>query len=107
MTDQQIDLERVHIMEKEIFRPIKGFDGAYEVSNYGRVFSHRNNKCLKLKRNRYGYIQVVLCDDEHNHKTRLVHRLVAEAFVENPDNKKIVDHINTERADNRASNLRW
>lgn len=53
-----------------------------------------------------GYVQVVLCSG-NNPKHKLVHRLVAQAFIDNPENKGCVDHINTDRGDNRVENLQW
>ena len=99
---------------KEIWKDIKGYEGLYQVSNLGRVKSLErydsynrkvDEKILKTKEN-LGYIYVNL------HKNGIqkgykVHRLVAEAFIPNPDNKPCVDHINTIKDDNRVDNLRW
>jgi hypothetical protein len=106
-------------MENEIWRPIKGYEGLYEVSNFGRIKSveriirsgkgygcHKyGGKLLKFGGS-LGYKRVSLCK-ERRISTYSVHRLVAEAFIPNPDNKPEIDHINTIRDDNRVSNLRW
>ena len=106
-------------MEKEIWKPAKGYEGLYEVSNLGRVKSlartckGRGNGrkpirerilCLEVSNN--GYIRVRLSMDRHT-KHCLVHRLVAEAFTPNPNNLPQVNHKNEDRADNRAENLEW
>lgn len=94
----------------EEWKDIKGYEGLYQVSNKGRVKSLKNKgvdrECiLKVVTNR-GYLQVRLCKNS-NVKTLKIHRLVAEAFIPNPDNKPCIDHINTERTDNSVENLRW
>lgn len=83
---------------------IKNFP-EYWVSPDGRVWSFRKNKFLSPSISD-GYLQVVLKNDE-GFKTVKVHRLVAEAYIPNPDNKPQVDHINRIRTDNRVENLRW
>jgi hypothetical protein len=88
----------------------KGIDGFrdYEVSNMGRIRSLKwgKQRILKDRKDGCGYSQAILCRDggEHSHK---VHRLVALAFVANPENKPQIDHINRTISDNRAENLRW
>lgn len=84
---------------------IKGWE-QYQVTDDGRVWSKYYNKWLKPCVDRYGYPQIHIQQDG---KLRVVpvHRLVAEAFIPNPDNKPCVDHINTEKTDNRVENLRW
>ena len=89
----------------EIWKPIMGYEGVYEVSNLGRVKSYckgKNGVILKGSKHNFGYIKVSLMG-----KQVLVHRLVAEAFILNPDNKPCIDHINGITSDNRVENLRW
>ena len=93
---------------EEIFKDIVGFEGYYEVSNLGRIKSlwFGKERILKPAKNSNGYLFVNLCKDKEKHK-KLVHRLVTQAFIPNPENKKEVDHINTIKDDNRVYNLRW
>ena len=106
----------------EIWKDIEGYEGLYQVSNMGRVKSLNNNfsrkekilKCHKIN----GYLRIDLHKNGGS-KNFKVHRLVAEAFLPNPDNKPHINHINTVRDDNRVwvnedgsidyekSNLEW
>lgn len=93
-------------MAEEIWKEIENYPGYY-VSNRGRVRSTRQReRILRAAPDTYGYPIVRLCN-ACGKKTRTVHRLVAQAFIPNPENKKEVDHINTIRNDNRVENLRW
>lgn len=105
-------------MTEEIWKDIKGYEN-YQVSNMGRVRSLlRYKKILKNKIRNNGYHEVCLYKDK-TQCYKLVHRLVAEAFIPNPENKPCVDHINTIKDDNRVwinddgsvnyekTNLRW
>ena len=75
----------------------------YEISNYGNV--RNNTKIVKAVPNKHGYNVVVLCNGTR--KSVNVHRLVAAAFIPNPDNKPCVDHIDGNKRNNYVSNLRW
>ena len=95
----------------EVWKDIKDYEGLYQVSNMGRVKSinHRgtgNEHILQPATTAKGYHILSLCKNGKPVKYR-VHRLVADAFCDNPDNKPCVDHINAVRNDNRAENLRW
>jgi hypothetical protein len=104
----------------EIWKDIDGFIGIYQVSNLGRikslarhVYMKRNNcnkllkeKMLKTKTNKNDYISVVLCKDGKQ-SSHLVHRLVAGAFIPNPEGKKVVNHKNGKKSDNNVKNLEW
>ena len=89
-----------------IWKPVVGFEGYYAVSNTGEVMSLRKNRRLKLAIDRYGYPKVVLTVHGKSFYYT-VHRLVAMAFVPNPDGKETVNHINEDKTDNRAENLEW
>ena len=94
-------------LDDEIWKPVLGFDGLYEVSNLGNVKSlnYRRKgkpKILKLTKMGTGYLCVKI-----KGKLMLVHQLVAKSFLDNPNNYPQVDHINTIRTDNNVNNLRW
>lgn len=106
-------VERVIVpLEGEVWKDVVGFEGLYKVSNLGRVAStqfhgENNFKLMSLIYNR-GYTTVKLRNWKKNISGNyLVHRLVADAFIPNIENKPYIDHINTIRDDNRVENLRW
>jgi hypothetical protein len=92
----------------EIFKDIEGYFGLYQVSNMGNVksFHTGKEKILKPKNDKDGYLFVVL-SKQGKVKTCKIHRLVAQSFIENPQNLPQVNHKNEIKTDNRASNLEW
>ena len=88
----------------EIWKDIKGYEGLYKVSNTGKVYSYKRKK--ELRANGQGYPSVNLVNGRSS-KHKYIHRLVAEAFIPNPDNKSDVNHINGVTNDNRVTNLEW
>ena len=104
---------------EEIWKDIPGFEGIYQASSLGNVRSLNYGKnCCHPKGygirnilpifNNMGYLYVNLYKGHKTPRKRfLVHRLVAITFIENPDKKPFVDHINTIPTDNRVENLRW
>lgn len=93
----------------EVFKnvPISAYEQFYLISDQGRVFSKHRNTELTPKITKAGYLRVTLCDGSGNHKTISVHRLVAMTFIDNPKNKKTVNHKNEIKTDNRVENLEW
>ena len=102
----------------EIWKDIEGYEGLYQVSNLGRIKSlphFRNNgsggymqksKILKYGRNRKNYLSINLCKNGVC-KQFSVHRLVAQTFIPNPENKPEIDHIDANPLNNMVENLRW
>ena len=78
----------------------------YEVSDQGEVRNAKNNKLLSLKKKIRGYVYVHLHQDGKS-KVVTVHRLIASAFIPNPNNLETVNHINYIKDDNRVENLEW
>jgi hypothetical protein len=98
-------------MENEVWKDIRGFEGLYMVSNLGRVRSltfkgRRRDHILKPGITQFGYHNVILMRDGVRNNA-IVHRVVAQAFIDNPQNLPWVDHIDGVRCHNNASNLRW
>jgi hypothetical protein len=93
-------------IENEIWKDIVGYEGLYQVSNLGNIKSVNKNKILSPKHNHDGYLRIQLWRKQHVIFVG-IHRLVSEAFIENPDNKPFVNHINGIKNDNRLENLEW
>lgn len=92
--------------EIEIFRDVVGYEKYYQVSNLGNVRNIKSNKILKKSFTIEFYHRVNLIN-EFGQKNFRIHRLVALAFIDNPEGKETVNHINAIKTDNRVENLEW
>lgn len=95
----------------EIWRDIEGYENLYQVSNLGRVKALGNGICNSKEKiikpsNSRGYLHVNLCK-EGKIKTHLIHRLVAQVFIKNPENLPQVNHKDEDKSNNRVDNLEW
>src|SRR5690606_13797524 len=90
----------------EEWRDVVGYEGLYQVSNTGRVKSLYNNILLKPVKLKNGYLVVCLHKDGKQ-KNRHIHRLVAEAFLPNPNKFPVVMHLDDEKTNNNVWNLKW
>lgn len=103
----------------EIWRDIKGFEELYQVSNFGRIkslekyvkcnggsFRIKKEQILKPGKSKTGYLNVVLRKNNISY-TYYVHRLVAEAFLPNPNNWLYINHKDENKHNNKANNLEW
>ena len=108
--EEQREIMTMMCEDKEIWVDIEGYNGMYQVSQFGRVRSWKNGtskrkadspRLLSLMNDGRGYLHVTIP------QTKTVHRLVASAFIANPQNLPYVDHIDGDRTNNDVSNLRW
>ena len=101
--------------ESEVWKDVVGFEGFYKVSNEGNVYSvgrkhaqgvKRGGRILKPSYDKDGYLRVNLCKNGKQ-KTRFIHRLVAGAFVPNPNGYSEINHRDENKVNNYANNLEW
>lgn len=106
------------MQEQEIWKDVVGYEGLYQVSNLGRVKSlarkinrgqyieYREDILMTLFLNRHGYFTVMLSKNGKKKQHR-IHQMVARAFIPNPENKEMINHIDCNTQNNRVENLEW
>ena len=92
--------------QEEIWKDIVGYEGLYRVSNLGRVKNTITHNFLKNYLHKSGYVRINIKKLQKNNNCRL-HRLIARAFIPNPENKKTVNHIDGNKQNNSIENLEW
>ena len=91
---------------EEIWKDIEGYEGRYQVSNLGRVKRVTTGRILKGGKNTCGYLKVQLYKNGSK-SDKTIHRLVAQAFIPNPENKLEINHIDEYKTNNVVSNIEW
>ena len=85
---------------------VENYSG-YGITENGQVWSYKRNKWISQRYDKYGYLRVTLMNDDKKMKTELVHKLVALAYIPNPDGKETVNHRDENKENNCVSNLEW
>lgn len=93
-------------MSEEVWKDVVGYEGLYKVSNFGRIKNVKTNKIKNQFRKRNGYMQVHLYAN-NKEKNAYIHRVVAQAFIPNTENKKEVNHKDLNKLNNNIINLEW
>lgn len=93
-------------MGNEMIKEVTGFP-KYLIDTNGNIYNKRTNKKLKISDNGRGYKKVGLYTEEGKMVNKYIHRLVAEAFIDNPNNLSEVNHIDEDKANNSVDNLEW
>ena len=89
----------------EIWKNIECFE-EYSVSNFGNIRNKKTGRILKPRKHTGGYMRIILCKDK-KHYDRYIHRLVAQAFISNPNNLPEVNHKDEDKTNNCVENLEW
>lgn len=92
---------------EEVWKDIKGYEGRYKISNLGNVYTYLRDRNMTPRKCRKGYLRVVLRDNQGVRKSHGVHRLVAQTFIPNPEDKPQVNHIDEDKTNNIVDNLEW
>lgn len=87
-------------------KDIKGYEGLYAITSCGKVWSYRRQNFKKASINNNGYYHITLCKDGVK-KDFLIHRLVAETYISNPEGKATVNHKDENKLNNSVNNLEW
>lgn len=90
----------------EVWKPIRGYEGRYLISNLGNIISCYTGEKMSFGKDKSGYY-IVNLSNTRGRKTQLVHRLVARTFIEKKNGFNEVNHINENKNDNRVENLEW
>lgn len=101
-----ISLRKIPRKRKLIWSDVIGFEKLYIISNEGHILSRYTGKLLKSKVSKRGYYNVKLYKNKKQF-TKKIHRLIAEAFIPNPENKPQINHKNGNKLDNSLENLEW
>lgn len=99
----------IESLPNEEWKDVVGYEGLYLISNFGRLkrtYKNGNEKLLKFHFDKDGYLFTIVCRKQEK-SNKKQHRLIAEAFIPNPNNKPEIDHVNGIKDDNRIENLRW
>lgn len=92
---------------EEIWKDVVGYESRYKVSSTGRIYSIRAGRILKTCISNKGYELACLRGDDGKRSQKTVHRLVATAFLDNPDNLPIINHKDENKLNNSVDNLEW
>lgn len=91
--------------KKEVWKDILGYEGVYQISSHGRVYSVRRDLYISVyEKNTYSYVSLSF---KNKRKHIRLHKIVAQHFIPNPKNKPQINHINGKKNDNRVINLEW
>lgn len=93
--------------ENELWKEIEGYGGRYQVSNCGRIWNVATQSMMKPQLKKTGYYNINLMKPNKKIVTERVHRIVALYFCEKPDGCNVVNHIDSNKTNNHASNLEW
>lgn len=95
---------------EEVWKDIEGYEGLYKISNYGNVKSYKiykEGRLMKPMKDKDGYLQIGIRDKNGNRKFYRIHRLVAQAFIPNPENYSEINHKDCDPSNNAVDNLEW
>ncbi len=93
----------------EAHKFIEGYNRKYSITQFGNIYSTKRGRIKRLKPqiNKYGYYKIGLYNDNKKYKTYTVHRLVAIYWIQNPENKPEVNHIDCDKSNNYIGNIEW